>query len=125
MTEDEQSKTAPPVPSPAPSPEAAANARIKDLQARIIALQTEVKMLQGRFSNRDPRLLRLIKAENAELGARAQLLEKALQGLMLDALEPRNAEEEATRYSILREATVELCKNTNVDPEIWKSLASS
>lgn len=127
MAEEKKEKSPQPA-QPAPilqTPESAANSRIKDLQARIIALQMEVRTMQGRFANRDPKLLRLLKKENADLKARILLLEKAFYGLMLDALEPRNSEEENIRYGILREATVEYCKNTNVDPEIWKNLASS
>lgn len=120
----DQGKNTLPNPGPQASPEAEANARIKEIQARIVALQSEIRTVQGRYTNRDPVLARSLAKENELHRARLALLGKALFGLMLDSFKPRQAQEEQQQYEILRQSAVEYCKKANVDPEIWKSLVS-
>lgn len=121
---EQNPKTATAAPAHSASPEAECSARIKEIQARIVALQSEIRMIQGRYANRDPALARTLAKENELHHARLVLLQKALFGLMMDSYKPRQAQEEQQQYEILRRSTVEYCKKANVDPEIWKNLES-
>lgn len=98
--------------------------RIQGLQARLKALQEEVRVLQGQVSNRDAGRLKAIALENETLQKRVAALEEGLFSLLVDAFKPRHTRDEKLQYEILRSHTVEYCEKSNVDPEIWKSLVS-
>ncbi|MCM2323673.1 MAG: hypothetical protein NDJ90_10475 [Oligoflexia bacterium] len=119
-----KTEAAPAQPHSALTPEAEANARIKDLQGQIVTLQKDVRMTEGRFTNRSPEAMKTLEKENQELRARLTLLEKALLAIANDSYRPRRLEEEKIQYEALRLAAVEFCKKANVDPEIWKNLVS-
>ena len=106
------------------TPEEAANLRVKELQTALARLQSEIRTGQGKLANRDPTILKRLTHENEQLHFRINLLEAALLALCQDALVPKNAEDDAARLEILRQATLDYCRKKNVDPEIWKNLES-
>jgi hypothetical protein len=100
------------------------NHRINGLQATLQVLNAEVRMLEGKLSNRDPALCQKLKSENAELQKRFDLLKNVLFAMISESYQPRNADEVKLQYEVLRLAAVEYFKNTKTDPELWKSIES-
>ncbi|MEK6579914.1 MAG: hypothetical protein AABZ55_11860 [Bdellovibrionota bacterium] len=124
-------KIPPNKPEPAPadasqkvSPEVEAAARIESLKKQIVETEKKLRVAHGKITNRDPEQNLKYKLENEELVKRQTALERALLSLAMDSDKPRRAEDETLHYEILRKAVVDFCKNTNVDPELWKSIVS-
>jgi hypothetical protein len=96
---------------------------VEDTMAnRIEAMEKEVKILQGRLNNRDPKISATLKKENLELNKRISLLQKALWGLVSETQLPKQDEDAKTQFEVLRKTVVDFCKKNNIDQEIWKNL---
>lgn len=117
---------APPAAPAAPqaSPEDEVKARVKALQTQAEALENEIKTMRGRISNRDPEALKDLQKENEELKARSLRLQKILSGILVENLRPSQISDEKVRHEILRQAAISYFRKANIDPEIWKSIAS-
>ena len=100
------------------------HARINELQTTVQNLTTEVHMLDGKLSNRNPELYQKLKEENAELQKRFDLLKTVLFAMISESSQPRNADEMKLQYEVLRLAAVDYFKKAKTDPELWKSIAS-
>ncbi len=85
-------------------------------------LEKEVKILQGRLNNRDPKASSTLKKENQELAQRMVQLQKALLGLVNETQKPKQEEDAKTQLEVLRKTVVDYCKKNNIDQEIWKNL---
>ncbi|HUP56225.1 MAG TPA: hypothetical protein VM598_02155 [Bdellovibrionota bacterium] len=112
--------------------EARSQSRIEsELKARIAALETELKALEaslvssrGRLAGRKKSRLAELRAENEAARARVEFLSQAACSLAVDALEPRDATEAEMQSERLKQALVAHCRKNNIDPELWKSIAS-
>jgi phage host-nuclease inhibitor protein Gam len=89
---------------------------------RVDNLEKEVKILQGRLNNRDPKISARLKGENLGLNKRISLLHKALWGLISETQLPKQDEDARTQFDVLRKTVVDYCKKNNIDQEIWKNL---
>lgn len=113
-----------PAAPPPPNPEAEATARVNALQDTVKALEIEVRILQGKTANRDPRAFKELARENTALQERVVRLQKALYGLLSESSQPRTNEDYKNRVEILRRSALDYCKKLNVNPELWKSIES-
>ena len=99
-------------------------ARVAELQSQLAILEQEVKTLAGRIANRDPVKAKAITAENVTLKARLALLQKLYFTLAQKMSLGSSAEDVSTEYEMLRLAAVDYFKQINLDPELWKNIAS-
>jgi hypothetical protein len=106
------------------SPEEEASERIAKLQVDVVAVEREIKTLEGKLANRNPAALGEVRTANAALEKRLTALKLALYSLLIDSLKPRFNEDLHLQLECLRQATIEFCQKANVDPEIWKNIAS-
>jgi hypothetical protein len=121
----EQKKPAEAAPTPAqPDPTAEARNRIEGLKGEIAKTRQELIHLRGLILNRDPALAKKLEKENEDFALRVRALEQCLHGLIAEAMSPKSADEDKTRYDVIRLAAIEHFKKTNVNPELWKSLES-
>ncbi|HAR44582.1 MAG TPA: hypothetical protein DCS07_18440 [Bdellovibrionales bacterium] len=109
---------------PTLSPEAELSGRIKEIEARLLVLNGEIKVLKGKLSNRDPLLAHKLKKENELLKGRIGKLEQALAALLADSFKPRQPDESNIQLDVMRRAAVEYFKKANVAPELWKNIES-
>jgi hypothetical protein len=112
-----------PVAPASPPPDDPAT-RIATLQDSIKALESEIRTLEGKIANRNAAVAERLTLENRELNKRVERLRKCLYGLQLEAGEGRSPAESALAYETLKSAALDYFKIANVDPELWKNLAS-
>ena len=126
---DEKKPPAPPAPGTPPtvdpnaSPETQAAARVSELTKQVTQAEQEIRIMHGKFTNRSPARVQELKTENAAAKKRVETLQKALFGLLMEGFEPRQADDFNLKFESLRQATIEFCKQSNIDPEIWKKIA--
>lgn len=101
------------------------SARVTQYQEEITALEKEVKILEGKFNNRNPQVIAAIKADNDILRARLKNIQTAYFALSMDAFLPRTVEDFKTRNEALRLASIAFFEKLKLDPNLWKSIASS
>ena len=101
------------------------SARVTQYQEEITALEKEVKILEGKFNNRNPQVIAAIKADNDVLKARLKNIQTAYFALTMDALLPRTVDDFKTRNEALRLASIAFFEKLKLDPNLWKSIASS
>jgi uncharacterized coiled-coil protein SlyX len=115
-------------PPPTAAAEAAApvgiQARIAELEKTLAATLHEVRTLEGKLANRDPKLIAQLKKENDELTKRFDVLKNVLFAMISESYLARNADEFKLQYEVLKQAALEYFKTSNTDPELWKSIAS-
>jgi hypothetical protein len=107
-------------------------ARIEaDLKARIAALGSELEAIEtflvsgrGKLAGRKESRLAELRAAHESARARVGLLSQAAASLAVDSLEPRDATEALMQSEKLKQALVAHCRKNNIDPELWKSIAS-
>lgn len=107
-----------------PQPEDLAKGRIKDLDTEIARLKVVNAIARGRMTNRNPDLLKRLKKENEALSRRYVKLQKALYLLLMDTFAPRQADDMKTKYEVLKTSTIDYCKKTKIDQQLWKNLES-
>jgi|GEM_PF-3797921 len=110
--------------SPATAEGTAAN-QITEMERRISEIEKEIRILEGRATNRNPATIQRIQAENELLRQRQTRLKRATYLLLRETLVSAQAADLRTQNEILRLAGVEFCQQYNVNPELWKNLASS
>lgn len=120
MSADEKANPAGAPAAAAPAAEPDANA----LKAEIAQIQKEIRILQGKATNRNPQQAEEAKAAIDTLKQEVSALEKLAYALFSESLGFRNQDESATDYDALREGAVEFMKKAGVDQAIWKNIAS-
>ncbi|MBY0470391.1 hypothetical protein K2X30_04420 [bacterium] len=114
-----------PTPAPAmPSPIDDALTRVQAMREEMEKLQVSAKTLKGQLSNYDPNITRELKKQNDEFEKKIAELEKALQFLALEALQPTTSENSILASEILRTAVIDYCKENNIKVELWKNIES-
>ncbi len=106
--------------APAQTPES----RIAVLTEQLKQLQNDIRTLEGRIANRDPKLTQVLEAENRDLLKKLAVLEKTLFAVLVDAELPRTSSEFQQRYKVLQQSAVEFFKHAQIDNELWKNIES-
>jgi hypothetical protein len=119
---------APKTPTAAPGTQAPTTsglqAKVAELQSQLAFERLEIRSIEGKLTNRDPRLIAQLKVENEALTKRFEQLKSVLFAMILESYQARNADEFKLQYEVLKQAALEYFKTTNTDPELWKSIAS-
>jgi hypothetical protein len=112
-------------PSPAvPTPLSSVQSRVGELEKTLATTLQEVRSLEGKIANRDPKTIEALKKENDALSRRFDLLKNVLFAMIAESYLARNADEFKLQYEVLKQAALEYFKTSNTDPELWKSIAS-
>ena len=102
--------------------------RIAEFEAQVAALEAEVRVLTGRLSNRDPKKIAALQAQNADAQKTYRAVKDALALLTQVTLSaqvgPQASDDAALQLDILRQSAMDYFQKTNVDAELWKNLAS-
>src|SRR5689334_9616658 len=77
-------------PDAAPAPEPDIQVRISQLHEKVEFLEKEIKTLQGRAANRNPKLIEAMTQENEALKQRTLMMEKALLILLTEEMTPHS-----------------------------------
>jgi hypothetical protein len=119
-------KTPPPATAAATPPAAPTTiqGRVAELEKNLATTLQEVRTLEGKLANRNPKLIEALKKENDELEKRFQVLKNVLFAMISESYLARNADEFKLQYEVLKQAALEYFKVSNTDPELWKSIAS-
>jgi hypothetical protein len=104
--------------------ESEAKERVEALTQKVAQLESEVRTLEGRAANRDPRVVAAVKRENETLKKRIEALEQALYGLLAERASPHSPEELKQKTEILQQTAAEYCKKNSIDQSLWKNLVS-
>ena len=108
----------------ATTPEEQAKARIAELEHEVSGLQNEVKIMEGMKLNRNPEMIAKAKAENEEAKDRMSDIFRATYALISDLALAREPEIEKAGMENLKQGAVFLCNELNLDPDVWKNIAS-
>ena len=93
------------------------------MKERIVALEAELKAMAGKLRNRAPEHAPELARANQQLTRQLDELEQSLFLLMTESLKPRQEDEALQQAEVLRQAVVEYCQQSKVDPELWKNIA--
>jgi hypothetical protein len=110
--------------APTAAPASALQSRIAELEKTLATTRQEVRTLEGKLANRNPRIIDGLKKENEELSKRFEVLKNVLFAMISESYLARNADEFKLQYEVLKQAALEYFKTSNTDPELWKSIAS-
>ncbi len=98
---------------------------IAEMERRISEIGKEIRILEGRAANRNPATIQRIQTENEALRQRQDRLKRALFLLVRETLAASTPADIKTQNELLRQAGADFCQKYNVNPELWKNLASS
>jgi hypothetical protein len=98
--------------------------RIAAIEPELKATEDELVSLKAKIAGRKESVAQQLRAENQALKERVSLLVEIAHSLSMDALHP--SEEGAARLQLerIKQAVVTFCTQSNIDPGLWKKLAS-
>ena len=106
------------------TPEETLDARIMELTEKLKGLEMETKILEGRMTSRNPKVLASIKKENEILKKRIEKLSTASFALLNDAVKPRQQQESKIGMEALKEQAIEYFKGAGIDEALWIKIES-
>lgn len=98
--------------------------RVVELQSQAKLLEQEVKTLRGRIANRDPKKVAALQKDTEALKLKVQTLTKIQTEFLKRSALASSPEEHEVLYQTLKAAAVEYFQQINLDPNLWKSIAS-
>jgi hypothetical protein len=98
--------------------------KISALEAELKTLEGELVSLKGKLAGRKEAIAKTLRNDATAKREKVEALAQVAHSLALDSLKPRNTVEAQATLERLKTEIISYCTKNNVDPELWKSLAS-
>jgi hypothetical protein len=127
------SQTPPPTKPPAESAptgpqwsdaEKQADTRLRELKDRCTALESEIRITEGRTRLSSPALVQSARTDTERLRKRLRTLTQAFWLALRDAQSPRDSDAAKIRSESLRQNSVDFFGKLNLNADLWKNIAS-
>ena len=101
-----------------------AEERISALEEELKAAEHELASLKGKMAGRKESVAHQLRSENQALKGRTELLVEIAHSFAMDALHPTDEGSARLQLDRIKQAVVTYCTKSNIDPGLWKRLAS-